>query len=101
MNTNLPRSVSRSLGESVFVAIFSVDKNQEVHEEPVLSFMTEGALEPLVTSNLTGLTYKNLYCGLCNYESSEKLEAWSWNFDCKLHFPTVNASGTTLIDKAR
>ena len=72
------------------------------HPDHLLILSTDAELEPLVTSNTSGLTYKNLYCGLCNNESTDSLDAWSWNFDC---FPNVNAvlniSGSSLIDNAK
>ncbi|XP_067943975.1 uncharacterized protein [Watersipora subatra] len=40
-------------------------------------------LDLLVTSNVTFLTYKNIYCGLCNGERFEQLMPWSISYDCK------------------
>lgn len=36
-----------------------------------------------VTSGVSGLTYKNIYCGICNKENITDLVSWVWNFDCK------------------
>lgn len=32
---------------------------------------------------MSGLTYKNIYCGICNKENITDLVSWVWNFDCK------------------
>lgn len=36
-----------------------------------------------MTSKVTGLTYKNMYCGICNKENINDLISWVWNLDCK------------------
>jgi len=35
-----------------------------------------------VTSRHTKLTYRNIYCGMCNGETLDDLVSWTWNFDC-------------------
>lgn len=39
-------------------------------------------MELKATSKVSGLTYKNVYCGMCNGEKLEDLDVWLWNFDC-------------------
>ena len=58
--------------------------------------------ELLVTSNRSSLTYKNLYCGLCNGEQFDTLMSWSWNFDCIGNFPSGATAepGTSITQQA-
>lgn len=63
----------------------------------------EESLEVKVTSASTGLTYKNLYCGMCNSEKLADLKSWVWNFDCS-GVPNINRqklSGSGIRDIAQ
>jgi len=59
--------------------------------------LTVAELELLFTSNTSKLTYKNIYCGLCNGESFDDLKGWAWNFDCIDNIPSELPSSLSTV----